>query len=118
MKTAQLMMLLAVIGIPALAQNNSCPLQPTLVKDVASHISVALQNNSGKQVASYTVGLTFYDTNGHAHAFPDEFTDVIKLQGHGHRTAVWNSPKANQFLLPLAKVYLKQASFTDGTDGT
>src|SRR5438067_12614170 len=118
MKIERTIFMLLLMSLPAIAQSSSCPLQPILVKDIASRISVDLQNSSGKQVASYTVALTFFDVNGHAHAFPHEFTDTVKLKQHGKRTAIWSSPMANQFLFPLAKAYVIQATFTDGTDWT
>ncbi|HEV2699693.1 MAG TPA: hypothetical protein VGU90_17000 [Terriglobales bacterium] len=115
MKIARIIMLIAATSFPVMAQT-SCPLQPILVKDVASQIAISLQNNSGKQVVSYTVGLTFYDVNGHAHAFPHHFTDSVQLSTHGRRTAIWNSPTAHQYLFPFAQAYLLEATFTDGTD--
>ena len=118
MKLARTLFILLLMSLQGVAQSNSCPLRPILVKNMASRISVDLQNISGKPVASYTVALTFSDVNGHAHAFPHEFTDTVKLKQHGKRTAVWNSPSANQFLFPLAKAYLTEATFTDGTDWT
>ena len=111
-------MLLAVVILPLSAQTNPCPLQPVLVKNVASQISVSLQNTSGKQIASYHVGLTFYDVNGKAHAFPHSFSDNIVMKSHGKRTAIWHSPNSHQFLFPLAQAYLLDATFTDGTSWT
>jgi hypothetical protein len=108
--------LLVVMSVPALAQTNSCPLRPVLVKNVASQISVSLHNTSGKKVTAYHVGLTFFDVNGKARRFPQTFADHIALKSHGKRTAIWNSPQAHQFLQPLAKAYLLDATFSDGTE--
>lgn len=116
MKTVAITTLLALMGLPIMAQTNSCALQPSEVKNIASEIAVSLQNTTGKQVASYTFGLTFYDVNGHAHSFPHQFTDSVKLASHERRTAVWSLPQAHQFLFPLAQAFLLEASFTDGTD--
>jgi len=80
MKTIATMMLSAVMILPLSAQTNSCPLQPALVKNLASQISVSLQNTSGKQVSSYHIGLTFYDVNGKAHSFPQSFSDNIAMK--------------------------------------
>lgn len=99
-----------------MGQNNACPLQPTVVKNAASRISVSLQSTSGKQVTAYHVGLTFFDANGKAHPFPHAFADSVSLKSHGKRMAIWQSPQAHQFLLPLAKVYLLDATFSDGTE--
>jgi hypothetical protein len=107
--------LLLAISVPALAQTSSCPLQPVLVKNVASQISVSLQNTTGKQVRAYHMGLTFLDVNGGVYPFPHTFADNIALKSHGKRTAIWHSPQAHQFLQPLAKAYLLDATFSDGT---
>ena len=118
MKGFATIMLLALMSAPGWAQNNSCPLQPILVKNVASQISVSLQNTSGKQVSSYHVGLTFYEVNGKAHAFPHSFSDNVAMKSHGKRTATWQSAAAHQFLFPLAQLYLLDATFADGTSWT
>ena len=76
---------------------------------------MSLQNTSGIQVTSYHIGLTFQDVNGGKHAFPQHFADTITLKSHGHRTAVWHSPQAINFLFPLANIYLLDATFADGT---
>jgi hypothetical protein len=115
MKPGAITLLLALLSSPTMAQTNSCPLQPVLVKNLASQISVSLQNTSGKQVAGYRIGLTFYDVNGKAHSFPQSFSDNIAMKLHGKRTAIWHSPAAHQYLLPLAQAYLLDANFTDGT---
>ena len=107
--------------LPCYAQQ-SCPLQPTLIKNVGSQISVSLQNMSAKQVTNYHIGITFQDVNGGIHVFPQHFSDNVTLGSHSHRTAIWHSPQAINFLFPLAKIYLLDATFTDGTqwidDGT
>jgi uncharacterized membrane protein YoaK (UPF0700 family) len=122
MKTIATTMLLALVILPLSAQTNSCPLQPVFVKNLASQVSVSLQNTSGKQVGSYRVGLTFYDVNGKIHAFPHSFSDNIALKSHGKRTAIWHTSSSHQFLFPLAQAYLLDATFADGTtwadDGT
>jgi hypothetical protein len=115
MKTTAIM-LLALATLRASAQTNSCPLQPVLVKNVASQISVSLQNTSGKQVASYHVGITFYDVNGKSHVFPHSFSDNIAMKSYGKRTAIWHSPNSRQFLFPVAQAYLLDAAFADGTN--
>jgi hypothetical protein len=109
-------MLLALSSVRVSAQTNSCPLQPVLVTNLASQISVSLQNTSGKQVASYHVGITFYDVNGKSHVFPHSFSDNIAVKSRGKRTAIWHSPNSHQFLFPLAQAYLLDATFTDGTN--
>jgi len=111
-------LLLALATLPLSAQTNSCPLQPVLVKNLASQISVSLQNTSGKQIASYHVGITFYDVNGKSHVFPHSFSDNIAMQSHGKRTAIWHSPNSHQFLFPLVQAYLLDATFTDETGWT
>ena len=113
--TKMMLRLLVATSLSALAQTNSCPLQPVLVKNVASQISVSLQNTSDKQVTAYHLGLMFLDVNGRVHPFPHTFADSIALKSHGQRTAIWHSPQAHQFLQPLAKAYLLDATFNDGT---
>jgi hypothetical protein len=114
MKSAGLLLLL--MSAAAMGQSNACPLQPIFVKNVASQISVSLQSTSGKQVTAYHLGLTFFDVNGKARKFPQTFADNVALRSHGKRTAIWNSPQAHQFLQPLAKAYLLDATFSDGTE--
>ncbi|PYV82966.1 MAG: hypothetical protein DMG93_10110 [Acidobacteria bacterium] len=114
MKSAGLLLLL--MSVAAMGQSNTCPLQPILVKNVASQISVSLQSTSGKQVTAYHLGLTFFDVNGKAHLFPHTFADNVALKSQGKRKAIWHSPQAHQFLQPLAKAYLLDATFSDGTE--
>lgn len=116
MKTVSVTMLVALMSVVASAQTNSCPLQPVLVKNLASQISVSLQNLGAKQVASYHIGLTFQDVNGGTHTFPQLLGDHIMLKSRSRRTAMWHSPDTLQFLFPLAKVYVLDATFTDGTE--
>src|SRR5690348_6546322 len=106
--------LFSVMCLQCRAQQ-SCPLLPTLVKNVGSQISVSLQNTSGTQVTSYHVGITFQDVNGGKHIFPQRLADNLVLTSRGHRTAIWHSPQAVNFLFPLAKIYLLDATFADGT---
>jgi len=109
-----LICLLLVVALPSLGQS-TCPVQPTLVKNTDSRISISFQNASEKQLASYQFGLTFFGTNGAAHRFPQSLAGKVPLQAHRHRAAIWETPSALQFLYPVAEVYLKQATFTDGT---
>jgi hypothetical protein len=118
MKRLVITILFACISVSTLAQTASCPLQPVLVKNLASQISVSLQNTTGKQVASYHLGLTFYEVNGKTHHFPQSFSDNIAMKAHGKRTAIWHSPTSRQYLFPLAQAYLLDATFTDGTSWT
>ena len=114
MKKYGLLSLLLLVALPLLAQS-TCPVQPTLVKNISSRISIDFQNTSGKQLASYRFGLTFFGNNGEAHAFPQPLVGRVSLNAHRHRAAIWETPSALQFLYPVAEVYLKQATFTDGT---
>ena len=118
MKTIAATMLLSLVSLRLSAQTNSCPLQPLLVKNLASQISVSLKNIGPKQVASYQIGLTFYDVNGKVHAFPHSFSDNLTLKTRGKRTAIWHSPNVHQYLFPFAQAFLIDATFTDGTSWT
>lgn len=114
MKKYGLLSLLLLVTVPLLAQS-TCPVRPTLVKNISSRISIDFQNTSGKQLASYRFGLTFFGNNGEAHAFPQPLVGRVSLNAHRHRAAIWETPFALQFLYPVAEVYLKQATFSDGT---
>ena len=118
MKTAILLAFSLAIATPTLSQTTSCPVQPKLVKNVNSQISVDFQNTSGKQLASYKFGLTFFDTNGQAHSFPHPLTGNIPLRVQVRRVAIWQTRSSLQFLFPLAQAYLMQATFSDGTSWT
>jgi hypothetical protein len=118
MKTAILLLFSFATVALALSQNTSCPLQPKLVKNVNSQISVDFQNTSRKQLASYQFGLIFFDSNGQAHSFPHPLTGNIPLRAQLRRVAIWQSRLSLQFLFPLAQVYLVQAKFSDGTGWT
>lgn len=115
MKPGGLIILLVLMGLPCMAQQQSCPLQPTLVKNNAAEISISLQNTTGKQITSYHFGLTFQDVNGGTHVLPQEFVDRFTLKPFARRTAIWHSPQALQFSFPFAKAYLLDATFRDGT---
>lgn len=97
------------------AQSSSCPVQPTQVKDINSQLAIEFDNLSGKQIATYGFGVTFFDLRGKAHAFPQPLTGNVQLTARGHRSAVWQSRLAQLFLYPYAQVFLQQATFTDGT---
>lgn len=97
------------------AQSSSCPIQPTQVKDINSQLAIEFNNMSGKQIATYGFGLTFFDLNGKAHIFPQPLSGRIQLTARGHRNAVWQSRLAQLFLYPYAQAFLQQVTFTDGT---
>jgi hypothetical protein len=104
------------MSVTMFAQENSCPVQPNSVLEHASEIAVSLQNSSDKAIASYRIGLTARTINGHSHPLPDDFTDRVQLPARAQRTAIWHTPLAYQFALPLAQVYLLEVTFVDGTD--
>jgi hypothetical protein len=97
------------------AQSASCPIQPTLVKNVDSQLAIQFDNVSGKQIATYGFGLTFFDLNGKAHPFPQPLAGKVQLSARGHRSAIWQSRLAQLFLYPYAQAFLQQVTFTDGT---
>ena len=99
----------------AQAQSSSCPLQPTLVKNTDSQLAIEFDNLSGKQAATYGFGLTFFDLNGKAHAFPQHLSGNVQIKARGHRNAIWQNRLALQFLYPYAQAFLQQVTFTDGT---
>jgi hypothetical protein len=114
MKTAIIAMVLLVAPWAATAQS-SCPIQPSQVKDTASQLALDFQNTSGKQIASYRFGLTFFDLAGKPHAFPQALAERVQMQSKGHRRAIWQTKLAQRFLFPYAQAFLQQVSFTDGT---
>lgn len=97
------------------AQSSSCPIQPTQVKDVDSQLAIAFDNVSGKQIATYGFGLTFFDLNGKAHAFPQSLAGNVQLSARAHRNAIWQNRLAFHFLYPYAQAFVQQVTFTDGT---
>jgi hypothetical protein len=99
----------------ARAQSSSCPIQPTLVKDINSQLAIEFDNLSGKPVATYGFGLTFFDLRGKAHAFPQPLAGNVQLSGRGHRSAIWQNRLAQLFLYPYAQAFVQQVTFTDGT---
>lgn len=99
----------------AQAQSSTCPIQPTQVKDIDSQLAIEFDNVSGKQVATYRFGLTFFDLNGKAHVFPQPLSGTIQLSPRGHRNAIWQNRMARQFLFPYAQAFVQQVVFADGT---
>src|SRR4051794_11773294 len=114
MKSAIIATVLLAAPWAAMAQS-SCPIQPSQVKDTASQLALDFQNTSGKQIASYRFGLTFFDLAGKPHAFPQALAQRVQMQSKGHRTAIWQTKLAQLFLFPYAQAFLQQVSFTDGT---
>ena len=110
-----MLVLVLTFSWAAQAQNASCPIQPTQVKDVDSQLAIQFDNISGKQIATYGFGLTFFDLNGKAHRFPQPLAGNVQLSVRGHRNAVWQSRLAQLFLYPYAQAFLQQVTFTDGT---
>lgn len=100
------------------AQSSSCPVQPKQVKNVDSQLAIEFDNISGKQIATYGFGLTFFDLNGKAHMFPQPLSGKIQLSARGRRNAVWQNHLTQQFLYPYAQAFLQQVTFTDGTSWT
>ena len=98
-----------------IAQSSSCPIQPTQVKDIDSQLAIAFDNVSGKQIATYGFGLTFFDLNGRAHAFPQPLAGNVQLSARAHRNAIWQNRLALHFLFPYAQAFVQQITFTDGT---
>lgn len=107
--------LVATFSWAASAQSSSCPVQPRQVKDTASQLAVEFDNLSGKAIATYGFGLTFFDLNGKSHAFPQPLSGNVQLSAHGHRNAIWQNRLAQHFLFPYAQVFLQQVTFADGT---
>ena len=111
----------AVIGVlltfcwAAQAQSSSCPIQPTQVKDIDSQLAIEFDNVSGKQIAAYGFGLTFFDLNGKAHAFPQPLSGNVQFASRGHRNAIWQNHLAQHFLYPYAQAFVQHVTFTDGT---
>ena len=99
----------------ARAQSSSCPIQPTEVRDIDSQLAIEFDNVSGKQIATYGFGLTFFDLNGKAHAFPQPLAGNVQLSAQSHRNAIWRNRMARQFLFPYAQAFVRQVVFADGT---
>lgn len=97
------------------AQSPSCPIQPTLIKNVDSQLAIQFDNVSAKQIATYGFALTFFDLNGRAHPFPQPLAGNVQLSNRGHRNAIWQNRLAQHFLYPYAEAFLQQVTFTDGT---
>src|SRR5206468_1757845 len=114
LKTVIIAAILLVVPWAATAQT-SCPIQPIEVRDTASQLALDFQNTTGKQIASYQFGLTFFDLAGKPHPFPQALAERVLMQSKGHRTAIWQTKLAQRFLFPYAQAYLQQVSFTDGT---
>jgi hypothetical protein len=99
----------------AQAQTPACPIQPTQVKDIESQLAIEFDNVSGKQIATYGFGLTFFDVHGRAHPFPQHLGSNVQLRARAHRRSIWQTKLAPQFLYPYAQAFLQQVTFTDGT---
>jgi hypothetical protein len=119
---AAVLVLFLTFAWTAEAQSTSCPIQPTQVKNIDSQLAIEFDNVSGKQIATYGFGLTFFDLRGKAHAFPQHLSGNVQLPTRGHRRAIWQNRLAQQFLYPYAQAFLQKVTFTDGTswvdDGT
>ncbi len=99
----------------AQAQSSSCPIRPTQVKGTDSQLAIEFDNVSGKQIATYGFGLTFFDLNGKAHSFPQTLLGNVQVPTRDHRIAVWQNRTALHFLYPYAQAFLQNVTFTDGT---
>ena len=117
-RTAVLAIVWIFCSWKATAQNSSCPIQPRQVKDVNSQLAIEFDNFSGKQIAGYGFGLTFFDHNGKAHAFPQPLTGNVQLPSRAHRNAIWQSRLALHFLYPYAQAFVQHVTFADGTSWT
>ena len=100
------------------AQSSPCPIQPTQVKDTDSRLAITFANVSPKKIAGYGFGLTFFDVNGKAHAFPQPLTGSVQLPPQAHRNAIWQNRLALRFLYPYAQAFVQQVTFADGTSWT
>src|SRR5690349_9046058 len=112
--TAVLVLFLTFVRV-AEGQSTSCPIQPTQVKDIESQLAIEFDNVSGKQIATYGFGLTFFDVHGRAHPFPQHLGSNVQLRARAHRRSIWQTKLAQQFLYPYAQAFLQQVTFTDGT---
>ncbi|HXU14138.1 MAG TPA: hypothetical protein VN708_03340 [Terriglobales bacterium] len=97
------------------AQSGSCPIQPTLVKDIDSQIAIEFTTAGGKTVVSYQFALTFFDHAGKAHIFPHSLAAGVQMNGHSRRTSIWQTQMAQHFLYPYAQAFLQRVTFSDGT---
>ncbi len=112
--TAVLVLVLTFVRV-AEGQSTSCPIQPTQVKNIDSQLAIEFDNVSGKQIATYGFGLTFFDLKGKAHAFPQPLAGNVQISNRAHRHAIWQNHLALHFLYPYAQAFVQRVTFTDGT---
>ena len=109
-------------ALSARAQDTSCPVTITDVRNVENAMFVLFQNTGTQEISSYEFGFIFVDSQGAQHAFPLPARGSSSLKvGHSGKVRLASSTAAN-YLYPKANAYLVKATLADGTswsdDGT
>jgi hypothetical protein len=108
--------MLLVIG--ARAQDSSCPLTVTDVRNVENAMFVLFQNTGTQTITSYEFGFIFVDLRGNQHLFPLPAKGSSSLKvGNSGQLRLPTSTAAS-YLFPKADAYLMKATFGDGTTWT
>jgi hypothetical protein len=109
-------------AVSARAQDTSCPLTVTDVRNVENAMFVLFENTGTQAISSYEFGFLFVDLKGEAHTFPLPAKGSSSLKvGQSGKLRLATSTTAS-YLFPKANAYLRTATFADGTtwsdDGT
>jgi hypothetical protein len=102
----------------AWAQDTSCPVAVTDVRNVENAMFVLFQNTGSQDISSYEFGFIFVDFQGGQHTFPLPAKGSSQLKvGHTGKLRLASSTTSS-YLYPKANAYLMKATLADGTTWT
>ena len=107
-----------VFSLCAHAQDSSCPVTITDVRNVENAMFVLFDNTGTQDIRSYEFGFLFVDLQGGEHTFPLPAKGSSSLKvGHSGKLRLATSTTSS-YLYPKANAYLMKATFADGTTWT
>jgi hypothetical protein len=102
-------------AVGAHAQDASCPVTVTDVRNVENAMFVLFQNTGTQTITSYEFGFIFVDLHGNQHVFPLPAKGSSSLGVGSSGNLRLPTSTAASYLFPKADAYLMKATFADGT---
>jgi len=115
MKSTILLSILIMLSGTCFAQEASCPVQITQVRNIEESIFVSFRNTTSRDIKSYEFDISFTDVFGKPHNFPFPLLRNERIPGGTKRVARFPSADTLEFLFPILNVSLFNVTFADGT---
>jgi hypothetical protein len=115
MKSTILLSILIMLGGICFAQEASCPVQITQVRNIEESIFVSFRNTTSRDIKSYEFDISFTDVFGKPHNFSFPLLRNERVPEGTKRVARFPSGDTLEFLFPILNASLFNVTFADGT---